>query len=193
MHHFRLPALLLTLLLASCAALDPNPNIGMRSTDLAFSSGDCEGAKKRAEPAAQRGEPWAQFRMGALLIDQKCPNQSVGNVSKAIDWLSKAACYESKSLWERGNELVVGPSGYFNARASSTNAAAMLADIYMHANRPGMSWLYLERARSQFTEDEAAYSALTQKLAYAESVIGAEQLAAIKKDKPNICAVERPA
>ena len=128
MRHSSLVAVTTILLLTGCAAVNPNPNLGMRATDYVISDGDCEGAKKLAEPHALKGEPWAQFRMGALLVAKICPKVSAKDLPTAIDWLSKAACYQSKSAWERGNDLVVGPSGYFNARASSTKAADMLAD-----------------------------------------------------------------
>ena len=61
--------------LAACAAVNPNPNIGMRTVDGLVKKGRCEEAIQIAEPAALRGEPWAQFRMGAILIDQQCPNR----------------------------------------------------------------------------------------------------------------------
>lgn len=174
-----------------CAALNPNPNTGMRTTDLMFSGGDCEGAKKVAEPAALRGEPWAQYRMGALLLDERCPNKSVKNIPAAIEWLGKAACYESKSAWERGNELAVGPTGYFNSRASSTNAAVMLSDVYLALKRAGLARYYIERVRGQYGEDEDTYQELSKRLGYIESLMAPGQLAAIKKENTDVCLVSR--
>lgn len=181
-------AVAIATLLQACAAVNPNPNVGMRSTDLAFSKGDCEAAKKLAEPAAQRGEPWAQYRMGALLIDEKCPNKSVKDVSVALNWLAKAACYESKTAWERGSELAVGPTGYFNSRASATNAAYMLSDLYLSLKRVGLAKYYLERIQGQYTEDEATYKKLSKRLAYIESLMMPEQLEAIKKERADLCS-----
>lgn len=192
MHQYCLIAVVSIVVLAGCAALDPNPNIGMRTTDLIYSSGDCEGARKAAEPAALRGEPWAQLRMGAFVIDKNCPAPRTEELPKAIEWLRKAACFESKSAWERGNEFVVGPSGYFNARASSTKAAALLSNVFLNLQKPSMSWYYLDRARSQYSSNEAIYNELTRQLAYVESVIGEEQLSEIKKEKPNLCLAGQP-
>ncbi|MCB4358874.1 hypothetical protein [Quatrionicoccus australiensis] len=192
MRHSYLMSIASILLVAGCAAVNPNPNVGMRTTDLAFASGDCLSARKLAEPAALRGEPWAQFRMGALLIDKSCPNRSSKDALEAIEWLSKAACFESKSLWERGNELVVGPSGYFNARASSTKAAIMLADAYLHLQRAGLAWYYIDRARSQYAEGELPYNELTKQLTYIESQIGPDLFSKMKKEKPNLCISRQP-
>lgn len=187
MRHSSLVAVTTILLLNGCAAVNPNPNLGMRATDYAISAGDCEGAKKLAEPHALKGEPWAQFRMGALLVAKICPKVSANDLQAAIDWLSKAACYQSKSAWERGNDFVVGPSGYFNARASSTKAAFKLADIFLEFRRPGVSWYYIDRARSEYTPDEALHGELSQRLTDIESAIGPEQMAAIKREKANFC------
>lgn len=168
------------LLVAACSAVNPNPNSGMRTVDLMFANGNCEGAKKLAEPAALRGEPWAQFRMGALLVDEKCrPNAQ--DLGIAIEWLKKATCHASNSDWERGNELAVGSPGYFNARASSTKAAVMLADLAVSAHMEGMAWYYVEYAQSQYEPNEGSYQVLSRKLSAVEESIGRDVFA--KKSK----------
>lgn len=183
-------AIAILVCLEGCAAVNPNPNTGMRTTDRAYNRGDCDGARKIAEPAALRGEPWAQYRMGALLIDEKCPNKSPKNVGTAIGWLAKAACYESKSAWERGNELAVGPLGYFNARASATKAALMLDEIFINLQRAGGAWAFVDRARSQYSPDESTYRDLSKRLVEIEALIGSESVAKLKNDK-TICSTAK--
>jgi len=181
----------LILVLVGCAAVNPNPNVGMRATDLAFKNGDCQTARSHAEQAALRGEPWAQFRMGALLIDESCPNRKSSDLPDAVDWLRKAACYNSQSPWERGSDLAMGPTGYYNARASSTRAATMLAELFLRVQRPGISWYYITRARSQYSPEEDGYNELSRRTLEIESLIGPEQIALMKKEKQDLCAAKK--
>lgn len=167
-------------LITACAAVNPNPNAGMRTADLMFANGNCEGAKKLVEPAALRGEPWAEFRMGALLVDEKC-HANARDLGVAINWLKKATCHASTSAWERGNELAIGPPGYFNARESSTRAAVMLADLAVAVHMEGMGWYYVEYARSQYAPNEIGYQELSKRLSAIEESIGTEALASKSK------------
>jgi len=145
-----------------------------------FSRGDCEGAKKLAEPHAIQGEPWAQFKMGMLLMDEKCPQppreQAATVVRTAMDWLMKAACYESKSAWERGNELAVGKTGYFNARASSTNAALAIADFFEYTRQFGAAWVWVKRATQLYDANEPDQARLLGRLGALESKLTPGQL-----------------
>jgi hypothetical protein len=60
-------------LLTACAAVNPNPNIGLRSVDLMLSGGNCKGALEMLNFHANRGEPWAQFRLGKVTLSGQCP------------------------------------------------------------------------------------------------------------------------
>lgn len=150
---FNCSCLLLIVFLSACAAVNPNPNTGLRTVDLLMQKGSCAEALRIAEPAAANGQPWAQYRMGMILIDERCPKPS-DQGKAAVGWFKKAACYESKSAWERGSALAVGQTGFFDARTSSTNAARMLADIFNRANLPGASWYWINRAATQYDIDE---------------------------------------
>lgn len=148
---------LIAALLTACAAVNPNNNVGLTTTDMLFQRGDCEGAKQIAEPHAQRGEPWAQYRMGMLGIDEKCPSPKPRDIKLAISWLQKAACYQAKSDWERGSPTSSGPSGYYNTRASSTNAARTMVDIYLNLHVYGVAWYYTNRAISLYEPNAPEY------------------------------------
>jgi hypothetical protein len=179
-------------LLSGCAAVNPNPNVGMRSTDLAYKRGDCAGAMSIAEPAALRGEPWAQLRMGLLLVDRDCPKPPPDKrtvvTKEALRWWREAACYQSKTDWERGSELAIGPSGYFNARASSTNAANQIADFALRSGMGGGAWMWINHALGQYEEGHPSRSSLLASLRRIESSLSEEQLAKIKAANPNPCS-----
>jgi hypothetical protein len=187
----RFPLLITTVGLTVLSACAIAPNTGLTTVDYLFSRRDCEGARRVAEPYAKRGEPWAQFRMGAYLIDEKCPDLSPKNVPVAIEWLANAACYKSDSAWTRGEMLATGPSGYFNARLSSTRAALMLGDIFAFLNKPGLSWYYVGRARDQYGPDEETYKELSTQLIQYESRIGPEQMAKILEEKQDVCSTRK--
>src|SRR5690242_7198170 len=169
------------LLVMGCAAVDPNPNLGMRTADRLFRQGDCVGARQVVEPHAKSGEPWAQFRMGALLIDEKCPNKRKEDIPFAYEWITKAACYESKSPWERGDSFSVGPTGFFNARASSTNAARYLAQLFSERGKLGIARYFILRAESRYGPDEPEYKRLSTELTNIEAKIPPQVLNKIKE------------
>ena len=163
--------------LAGCAAVNPNPNIGARSTDMAMQSGDCVSAMKFAEPGANRGEPWAQYRMGMILIDTRCPRSP----TEAIAWLEKAATYRAESAWEKGSEVAVGTSGYFNTRESSTNAALALGQMHKSAGYPAMQWYWVRRAASQYDPSDVQFSKLTAAAKELEKSVPSEEQEKITK------------
>jgi TPR repeat protein len=116
---------LVTLALCGCVGL--NPNVGTRTADDAYMRGDCAKAIDIYEQNAQKGQPWAQTRLGIVYYEGKCrPRDYV----KAIPWLKKAATYEAKTDWEMGKEFSTGPAGFFNTRTSSSNASTLLAQMY---------------------------------------------------------------
>jgi len=142
--------LLLVSLYQGCAGLNPNNNVGLTTTDFLMQRGDCEGARSTAEPHAQQGEPWAQYRLGMIAIDQRCPKGT-----DALSWLMKAATYRAETPWEKGSATSIsGSTGYFNTRASSTNAAIALGNIFTANGYPAMKWYWIQRAASQYSPDE---------------------------------------
>ncbi len=144
-------ALTLACLLQGCAGINPNNNVGQTTTDFLMQRGDCDGAKNTAEPHALRGEPWAQLRMGLIAMDQRCANKG----SEALPWLMKAATFRAETPWEKGRGAsIAGESGYFNTRASSTQAALALGNLFAASGFPAMKWYWVQRAASQFAEDE---------------------------------------
>lgn len=151
MHFTKIMAsLLLASLLHGCAGLNPNNNVGLTTTDFLMQRGDCAGARQTAEPHAQNGEPWAQYRLGMMALDAHCPKGS-----DALSWLMKAATYRAETPWEKGSATsVAGPSGYFNARASASNAAMALGNLFTANGFPAMKWYWVQRAASQFAPDE---------------------------------------
>lgn len=133
--------------LSACAAIDPNPNIGLNSTDALLAAGKMQEAMDVALPRAKAGEPWAQYRVGMILIDER---QDPKDVKGALYWLQKAAAYESKTGWERGESLSSGPTGYFNTRASSAKAALGLAFIFQQFNQNEAAWYWLYLAERNY-------------------------------------------
>lgn len=178
--------LLITAFLVACAAANPNNNVGLTTTDMLFEKGDCEGAKQTAEPHAQQGEPWAQYRMGALEINEKCALQRPRDIKQAINWLRSAACYQAKSDWERGSPMSSGPSGYYNTRASSTKAAIALADIYLNLHTNGVAWYYINRTISQYTPSDPEYQHFLSVRERIESKMTPAQIEVAKNS--NICS-----
>ena len=151
---------LLLALFATFVSVDiarADPNVGEMSVDFVMSQGDCAKALELAEPHASRGEPWAQYRMGMINFDERCPIQ----LAKAIEWLQKAATFKAESDWEKGVTLpILGPSGYFNARSSATKAAVTLGKIFATAGYPAMNWYWSRRAATQYSADEKQYKEL---------------------------------
>lgn len=154
------------------------PNVGLTTVDELFSRGECEAAVKVAYPHAQNGEPWAQFRVGALYIDEKC---HINKLSEAMSWLKAAASYDSKTPWDRGSSLTfLGPTGFFNARSASTKASLELAEIFRSGKFLEESWFWISRAMSQYDESESERAELERILKKYESYIPEARLASLR-------------
>jgi TPR repeat protein len=139
------------LAMGGCSAL--NPNVGTRTGDAAYKRGDCATAMKIYEAKAKEGQPWAETRLGIVNIDGVCKPR---DYAAAIVWLKKAASYESKTRWEKGEDLSTGPAGFFNTTTSSAIAASVLAQMYekgqgVEANNV-TAWLW-----ANFSVEMAAY------------------------------------
>lgn len=114
--------------LAACAG--PNPNPGERTVDLAWGKYDYNTAFEVLKPAAERGEPWAQLRMG---VAYELGSGVVKNIPTAIGWYEKAASQEADSNWANGQLVgTAGKSGYFNQNSDALIAKFQLANIYLH-------------------------------------------------------------
>ena len=126
-----MPKILLAIMLfvlAGCAGMNPNP--GERTADTNWEMGNYSKASEVAKAAAERGDPWAQLRMGIYY------NSGYGvevDIPKAIEWYKKAARQLKEGKWAEGYIVGVnGKSGYFGQKNDALIAQYRLADIYFN-------------------------------------------------------------
>lgn len=120
-------ATMIACLLTGCAGL--NPNVGERTTDIAWTSGDFERAVSTATMYANRGEPWAQLRLGIFYENGWGVRK---DVSQAVDWYEKAAAQKAEGKWAEGIMVgAVGPIGYFNQNSDARIAQRNLASVFL--------------------------------------------------------------
>ncbi|MEW8660456.1 MAG: tetratricopeptide repeat protein [Candidatus Thiodiazotropha endolucinida] len=113
--------------LAACAG--PNPNPGERTVDVAWEKYDYNTAFEVLKPAAERGEPWAQLRMG---VAYELGSGVTKDIPTAIAWYEKAASQESEGNWANGQLVgTAGKAGYFNQNSDALIAKFQLANIYL--------------------------------------------------------------
>ncbi|QDF77264.1 sel1 repeat family protein [Shewanella marisflavi] len=113
--------------LTACAG--PNPNPGERTVDMAWEKYDYDTAFEVLMPAAERGEPWAQLRLG---VAYELGSGVTRDIPKAIMWYEKAAAQESDGNWANGQLVgATGKSGYFNQNSDALIAKFQLANIYL--------------------------------------------------------------
>ena len=113
--------------IAACAG--PNPNPGERTVDVAWEKYDYGTAFDILKPAAERGEPWAQLRMG---VAYELGTGVTKDIPTAIAWYEKAAFQESEGDWANGQLVgAVGKAGYFNQNSDALIAKFQLANIYL--------------------------------------------------------------
>lgn len=118
---------LITLGLTACAG--PNPNPGERTVDMAWVKYDYDTAFEVLIPAAERGEPWAQLRVG---VAYELGSGVTKDIPTAITWYEKAAAQESDGNWANGQLVgAAGKSGYFNQNSDALIAMFQLANIYL--------------------------------------------------------------
>jgi hypothetical protein len=146
--------------LIGCAAVNPNNNVGLRTTDDLIQQGSCAEALDLAKWHADRGEPWAEWRMAMIVIDQRCPQLMPKSFEEPVKWLRKAACYESKTAWEKGDGLSLGPTGFYNTRSSSTNAAVSLATLFSRQVSSAEGLYFINRVASQYEPSSSEYKQL---------------------------------
>lgn len=111
--------------LSGCAG--PNPNPGERTSDRATMSGDFAEAFAIVKPAAERGEPWAQLRLGIFYENGWGVAQ---NPRMAIEWYEKAMSQKAQGGWAEGQLVgATGRFGYFNQNSDARIAAFNLAQL----------------------------------------------------------------
>jgi Sel1 repeat. len=113
--------------LAACAG--PNPNPGERTVDVAWEKYDYNAALEVLMPSAERGEPWAQLRVG---VAYELGSGVAKDIPTAITWYEKAASQESEGNWANGQLVsAAGKPGYFNQNSDALIAKFQLANIYL--------------------------------------------------------------
>jgi len=113
--------------LTACAGLNPNP--GERTVDVAWEKYDYNTAFKVLMPAAERGEPWAQLRVG---VAYELGSGVIKDIPAAIKWYEKAASQEADGNWANGQLVgAAGKAGYFNQNSDALIAKFQLANIYL--------------------------------------------------------------
>ncbi|MBU0792143.1 MAG: hypothetical protein KKC55_16990 [Gammaproteobacteria bacterium] len=177
----------IALALTACAAMNPNPNVGLRTVNLMLQGGNCPGAMEILRRAADKGKPWAELRLGYFAYTKQCPGVSL---EEGNNWLTKAACYEAKTGWEKGDGLSIGPSGFYNTREASFHAADVL-QMASEVNSPDVEdmlatkWYWVSVGSSLFEEGRPEKALLTERLRAIERRISAP---ALKRAKAlNIC------
>lgn len=119
---------IMLLVLAGCAGMNPNP--GERTADTNWEMGNYSKSLEVARTAAERGDPWAQLRMGIYY------NSGYGvevDIPKAVEWYKKAARQLEEGKWAEGYIVgATGKYGYFGQKNDALIAQYRLADIYFN-------------------------------------------------------------
>jgi len=119
---------LMFVLVLVAARAGPNPNPGERTTDIGWESGNYQIAFETAKPHADRGEPWAQLRVGIFYYNGWGVEK---DHQKALEWYEKAARQKSSGGWAEGKMVgAVGKSGYFNQNGDAIIASFNLSQMY---------------------------------------------------------------
>lgn len=113
-----------------CAGMNPNPS--ERTADTANASGDYGRAVSIIMPAAERGEPWAQLRLGVYYEKGIAIEK---DIQKAVSWYKKCAIQMGEGGWANGMLVgSVGRYGYFNQNTDALIAQWRLANILLEGN-----------------------------------------------------------
>jgi hypothetical protein len=103
MKRFFIISLFFSLFISACAGMNPNP--GERTADMARNSGDYSRELSVIKPAAEKGEPWAQLRLGGHYEK----GLTVKNIPEAMIWYEKCAVQKGEGGWADG--MLVGSTG----------------------------------------------------------------------------------
>lgn len=129
MRKFNLVSILLIACVAGCAG--PNPNPGERTTDLAWTSGNNDGAFHIVEPHAIAGKPWAQLRL-AIFYENGMGVEK--DLRKAESLYLKAIKQRADNDWSNGVMVgAMGESGFFNQNSDAIISEYNLAALYYYA------------------------------------------------------------
>jgi len=177
----------LSLVLSACANVTPNPNVGERTVDMLLTQGDCSGATERLRRAAERGQPWAQVRLGFFAYTKQCPGV---DLDEGNTWLTKVACYEARSDWEKGRPSAMGTVGFFNTREDSYHAVDVL-QMAAEAGSPDVEsmlvakWYWIKVAADLYESGHPRRRMLDQRLREIEKNMTTDALNRAKE--LNIC------
>lgn len=132
MELMKVKTLLLIAMVATygCAGIDPNP--GERAVDMAWERGDYAGAHSIIRSSAERGEPWAQLRLG---VTYELGIGVAKDTKEALKWYRKAAVQMAEGGWAEGKLVgAVGKAGYFNQNSDALTAQHRIANIYLRGD-----------------------------------------------------------
>jgi len=120
----------LAVLVCSCAGTNPNP--GERTADVLWSKYRHEESLKISRPAAERGEPWAQLRLGiAYELGLGVPK----DIPKALYWYKLTSVHKGSDKWSEGLLIgAIGQAGYFNQNSDAMVAEYQIANIYLNGD-----------------------------------------------------------
>lgn len=129
--YLKLPILAaVALLLSGCAGLNPNP--GERTADLAWDHGDYARSVSVIRQPAERGEPWAQLRLG---VAYELGSGVSKDTQQAAHWYRRAAAQEARGAWAHGQIIgAIGRMGYFNQTSDALIAQYQLAGLYLRGD-----------------------------------------------------------
>jgi TPR repeat protein len=97
---------------------------------MAWSSGNFSRAYSVVAPRAERGEPWAQLRLGIFYENAWGVDQ---DYKKAEYWYKKAAAQKASGDWANGQLVgAAGKAGFFNQNSDALIAEYNLADMYFN-------------------------------------------------------------
>ncbi|GAB6262562.1 hypothetical protein [Photobacterium sp. R1] len=108
---------MLTAILGPTACAGSNPNPGERTVDVAWEKYDYETVFEVLKPVAERGEPWAQLRMG---VAYELGSGVEKDIPVAIQRYEKVAAQESEGEWVNSLQVgAMGKLGYFNQNSDA--------------------------------------------------------------------------
>lgn len=116
----------LPLALSGCAPGMMNPNPGEITVDRAYYTGKYERSASILIPAAARGEPWAEMRMGRSHFEGRGVEE---DIPKALYWFKKVSAHHGDDAWSQGDMLSIGEMGLFNQNSDALSGQFYAAQI----------------------------------------------------------------
>jgi hypothetical protein len=165
---------------AGCAGVNPNP--GERTADMAWERQDYPRALSIVRQAAERGEPWAQLRLGVAY------ELGVGvakDTQEALAWYRKAARQVAEGGWAEGKLVgAFGRPGYFNQNSDALIAQHQIAGIYSRGDGIGKdlieAYLYAKNVAEKTQGRSLFYCCEFSRARYITAAAIAESLAKIE-------------